>query len=112
MTLILVWGLIFIRIKPSEFSLLGGWGEVLPIADKLLSSLQTHVMLILILIDVQYLQNVVFTFEKGSMVKLILTQIPTAQQITPQQNFPFLSPLNAIWKTLDLSRTYSRRAYV
>ena len=42
-------------------------------------SLYTQVMLILILIDVQYLQNVVFTLEKVQMVKFTLPQIPTTQ---------------------------------
>ena len=42
-------------------------------------SLHTQVMVILILIDVQYLQNVVFTLEKVQMVKFTLPQIPTTQ---------------------------------
>ena len=42
-------------------------------------SLYTQVMVILILIDVQYLQNVVFTLEKVQMIKFTLSQIPTTQ---------------------------------
>ena len=44
-------------------------------------SLYTHVMLILILIDAQYLQKVVFIFEKGSNGQNYYSLIPT------QQNF-------------------------
>ena len=54
---------------------------VLPLPIFILSSfsLYTQVMVILILIDVQYLQNVVFTLEKVQMVKFTLAQIPTTQ---------------------------------
>ena len=54
-------------------------------------------MLILILIDVQYLQNLVFSFEKGSDV-----QNPSLSD-SHQQNFPSKkkkSPLNTTRKTL------------
>ena len=37
-------------------------------------------MVILILIDVLYLQNVAFTIEKVQMVKFTLPQIPTTQK--------------------------------
>ena len=65
-------------------------------------------MLILILIDVKYLQNVVFTFEKGSNGQnnsCLSTHHPIKK--SPQENYPFppsggipLS-LNAIWTILD-----------
>ena len=42
-----------------------------------LFSLYTQAMLILILIEVQYLQNVAFSFKKVRMVKFIPPQIPT-----------------------------------
>ena len=42
-------------------------------------------MLILILIDAQYLQNVVFSFEKKvKMVKITPREIPTTRQKNPQ----------------------------
>ena len=65
-------------------------------------------MLMLILIDVQYLQNVLFSFEKGSngenhsltdsyhpMKKSPsrISHLPTGQE------FPL--PLNTVWKTLQ-----------
>ena len=64
-------------------------------------SLYTQVMLILILMDVQYLHNVVFRMVKNH-------SLPDSHQpikkSSPQQNFPlggnFSLPLNAIWKTL------------
>ena len=66
-------------------------------------------MLILNLIDVQYLQNVNFSFEKGSngQISLFLEVSPPNKK-SPQQNcsFPptvgrdFPPPLNAIWKIL------------
>ena len=40
-------------------------------------------MVILILIDVLYLQNVAFTIEKVQMVKFTLPQIPTTQKKIP-----------------------------
>ena len=44
-------------------------------------------MLILILINVQYLQNVVFSFEKGSNVQNNSRFPPPNKTIHPQQNF-------------------------
>ena len=52
--------------------------------------LYTQVMLILILINVQYLQKVTFSFKKVEMVKFTPFQIPTTQQKKPQQNCPSL----------------------
>ena len=58
-------------------------------------------MLILILIDAQYLQNVVFSFEKKvKMVKITPREIPTTRQKNPPVKFPIPLPLNGIWKTL------------
>ena len=65
-------------------------------------------MLVLILLDVQYLQNAGFSFEKVQTVKITPPQVPTTIQIEfPQQNFSFSSTegrfptvLNSIWKTL------------
>ena len=65
-------------------------------------------MLILILIDVQYLQNVNFSFEKGSNGhNSLLLKVPPPDKKSPQQNFSFPPtvgkcfppPLNAIWKS-------------
>ena len=76
--------------------------------QQLFQLLYTHVMLILILTDVQYLQNV-FSFEKGSngqKYSLSDSHHPIKKSPPPQQNFPFPPlgalplPLNAIWKTL------------
>ena len=40
--------------------------------------------------DVQYLQNVAFSFEKAQKLKIVPPQIPTTQsKKCPQQNFPF-----------------------
>ena len=59
-------------------------------------------MLILILIDAQYLQNVVL--KKVGMVKTTPPQIPTTRQKNPPSKiFPTGGsplPLNAIWKNL------------
>ena len=81
-------------------------------------SLYTQVMLILILIDAQYLQNVAFSFEKGANGQShsssdsdyqIKKFPPTpAKFLPPSPPTPFphwggeisLLPLNAIWKTL------------
>ena len=66
-------------------------------------------MLILILIDVQYLQNVNFSFEKGlNGQNSLLLEVPPTDKKFPQQNFSFPptvgrdfpSPLNAFWKIL------------
>ena len=58
-------------------------------------------MLILILIKVQYLQNVAFSFEKVQVVKIIPCEIPTTRQKNPTQvNFPSTLPSNIIWKSL------------
>ena len=66
-----------------------------------------HAMLILILIDVQYLQNVDFSFEKGSNGQSnSSSDIHHPLKESPPANFPFPPvedfplPLNAIWKTL------------
>ena len=40
--------------------------------------------------DVQYLQNVAFSFEKAQKLKIVPPQIPTTlSKKSPQQNFPF-----------------------
>ena len=61
-------------------------------------------MLISILIDAQYLQNVVFSFEKGSDGRIQFSGSHHSIKKPPQQNFPFLSkippPLNAICEIL------------
>ena len=85
-------------------------------------SFGTQVMLILILIDVQYSQNAVFTFGKdlnhqnhssiGSPKSILLRLSPPGRKIPPpQQNFWFPLPmwenlppsplLTTIWKTLS-----------
>ena len=64
-------------------------------------SLYTQVMLILILINVQYLQNVVFSFEKGSSGQNhSLSDSHQPVEKSHQVNFPSLLPLTTIWKTL------------
>ena len=55
----------------------------------------------LILIDVQYLQKAVLAFKKVWMVKITPSRVPTTRE-TPQQNFWFPPPLEAIWKTLKV----------
>ena len=65
-------------------------------------------MLILILIDVQYLQNLVFSFEKGSNVQNhSLSDSHHSIKKFPPAKFPIpllkgfsCLPLNTIWKTL------------
>ena len=68
-------------------------------------------MLILILIDVQYLQNV-FSFEKSSNGQnhssdsnhLITKFLPAKFHISPTGGIP--PPLNAIWKTVLVLTSY------
>ena len=58
-------------------------------------------MLILILINVQYLQNVIFSFERGSSDQnhfFLDSHRPIENP--PQANFPSLLPFHIIWKTL------------
>ena len=72
-------------------------------------------MLSLVLIDVQYLQNVVFSFEKDSNGQNhYLPDSHYSIKKLPQQNFIFLPlaeifpiPLNAIWKTLMMEVRHS-----
>ena len=61
-------------------------------------------MLILILIDVQYSQKAVFSFEKGSNGQnyLLFFKFQPPSKKIPQQNVWFLPTLNAIWKSLGL----------
>ena len=66
-----------------------------------LYSLYTEVMLILILINVQYLQNVVFSFEKGSNGQShTLSDSYHLIQKVPREDFPLF--FNTIWKTLSM----------
>ena len=58
-------------------------------------------MLILILLDVQYLQNAVFSFEKGSNRQNHPSGSHQLVKKSPPQNFRF-PPLTAIWKTLTV----------
>ena len=60
-------------------------------------------MLILILINVQYLQNVVFSFEKGSSGQNhSLSDSHNQIEKSLQVNFSSTSlPLTTVWKTLD-----------
>ena len=65
-------------------------------------SLYTQVMLILILINVQYLQNVVFGFEKSSNDQ----NHSSSSSCHPNKKIslaklPIPPPLNAIWKTVS-----------
>ena len=73
----------------------------------------TNIMLVLILIDVQYLQNVVFGIEKGSNGQnhFLSDSHHLIKKSTTHENFQFPAvggdwgdssplPLNAIWKTL------------
>ena len=65
-------------------------------------------MLILILIDIQYLQNVVLSFEKGlngqnhssSGSHHHINLIPQTKLLIPPLGEKFPPPINAIWKTL------------
>ena len=72
-------------------------------------SLYIQIMLILILIGVQHLQNVAFSFEKGLKGQNHSSDFHHPIKKSHQQNDPILShlgrrdpplPLNAIWKTL------------
>ena len=59
-------------------------------------------MLILILINVLYLKNVVFSFEKGSIGhshSLLHSNLPIEK--SPRANFPSPLPITTIWKTQD-----------
>ena len=65
-------------------------------------------MLILILIDAQYLQNVAFSFEKVELSKsLLLKSPPPHKKFRPSKishsptGVTFTLLLNAIWKTLQ-----------
>ena len=59
-------------------------------------------MLILILFHVQYLQNVVFSFEKGSSGQnQSLTDSHHPVEKFLQATFPSPLPLTTIWKTLE-----------
>ena len=60
-------------------------------------------MLILTLIDVQYLENVVFTFAKGSNGQIYSSSDSHHPTKKTPVKFSIPPPLNAIWKTLDLS---------
>ena len=72
-------------------------------------TLCTQFLLILILIDVQYSQKAVFSFEKG-----LNSQNHSSSgsnhpvKKSSKQNFRFPSPINATWKTLCLmvSKSY------
>ena len=54
-------------------------------------------MLSLVLINVQYLQSIVFSSGKGLSGQ---NHIPTTQQKNLPGKFPIPLPLNTIWKTL------------
>ena len=58
-------------------------------------------MLVLILINYQYSQNVIFSFEKSSNGQNYSPSDshPSDKKVLTQQKF-FILPLNAIWKTL------------
>ena len=61
-------------------------------------------MLILVLINAQYLQNVVCKFENHSSNQnhsLSDSHHPVAPPKSPQANFPSPLPLTTTWKTLD-----------
>ena len=59
-------------------------------------------MLILILVNVQYLQNVVFSFEKGSSCQNhFVSDSHQPVEKFPLVNFPSPPPLTTIWKTLN-----------
>ena len=56
-------------------------------------------MLILILVDIQYLQNVVFSFEQGSNGQnhFLSDSHSLDRKILPEQHFPFSLPLRGGW---------------
>ena len=71
------------------------------------SCLDTEVMLILVLIDVQYSQKAVFSFEKCSNCQFNPPQVPTKKSFPQQKNVSFSktsdSPpplITNIWKTI------------
>ena len=61
-------------------------------------SLYTQIMLSLILVDVEYLQNVVFSFEKALNGQNHLS--PDSHENPPQAEFRFPPPVKTIWKPL------------
>ena len=71
-------------------------------------SLYTLVMPILILINVQYLQKVVFSFEKGQMVKTLLLRFSPPDKkippLSPQQNFWCQHPLTLFGNPCRMSK--------
>ena len=75
-----------------------------------LYSLYTQVMIILILIDVQYLQNVLFRFPKGLNHQIHSSNSPPPDKKSPhhliknppQQNLSSSQTLNTIWKTVAI----------
>ena len=117
-----------ISVQETQFSLLVGWGESLhwpkicsfhppgkihpqqtpptksvaigPVPFSFLASysLYTQVLRILIFIDIQYLQNVVFSFEKDQNSQNHFYAFPPlAEAGGGGREFP--PPLNAFWKT-------------
>ena len=75
----------------------------------LTSCLYTQVMVNLILINVQYLQNVFFFWKRFKSLKSLFLRFSPADKKSSLQDFPLrgegggqFPPLNAIWKTLDI----------
>ena len=73
-------------------------------------------MLILILIDVQYLPNLVFSYiwKRLKCSKSLLVRFPPLNKKIPPAKFPihllrefFCLPLNTIWKTQMMGRIYT-----
>ena len=67
-------------------------------------------MLIVILVDAQYLQNVVFSFEKGlnGQNHSLWHSPPPTKKIFQAELGDSPLPLNAIWKTMNLQHAKSR----
>ena len=71
------------------------------------SSLDTEALLILVLIDVQYSQKAVFSFEKCSNCQFNPPQVSTKKSFPQQKNVSFSktsdsppTPITNIWKTI------------
>ena len=77
--------------------------------------IDTQVMLILILVDVQYSENAVFSFEKGSNCQnhsslgshhLVNNLTSKISKFSPPSGGIYPPPLTAIWKTLGGGRLF------
>ena len=131
-----------IFVQETQFSLLVGWGESLhwpkicsfpppgkihpqqtppteavaigrvPFLFLASYSLYIQILRILIFIDIQYLQNVVFSFEKGQNSQNHFYAFPPLAEAGGVGGEGIPPPLNAFWKTLEkchFSKIFSKK---